>query len=110
MDVYTIPEIAVEHSSNIAAYGYDAEKRVLAIRFKSGDLWHYAGISIDLAEQLSVAESKGKFFYANLKGKFSAEKMTGLCPGCGAKGRVGVQCDDCGNALVEKEDRREPGS
>lgn len=110
MDVYVIPEIQVEGSSNIAAYGYDAEKRVLAIRFVSGDLWHYAGVSFELAEQLSIAESKGKFFYANLKGKFSAEKMTGSCPSCGAKGRVGTKCDACGTTDFEKDARRDGGA
>jgi lysyl-tRNA synthetase class 2 len=106
MDIYAIPEITVENSSNIASFGYDVERKVLAIRFKSGDLWHYAGVEFALAEQLSEADSKGRFFYEHVKGKFSAEKMTGPCPRCGARGRIGTKCDDCGTAHFEKEERR----
>jgi hypothetical protein len=103
---YEIPEETVD-SSNLASYGYDAETKVLAVRFKSGDLWHYSGVGLDVALAFGNAESKGKFFSANVKGKFSGEKMTGACPNCGAKGRIGVTCDDCGTTLFERTPRHD---
>lgn len=101
---YIIEQHPVE-SSNISALGYDAERSVLALTFKSGDVWHYGSVPYDLAEKLFEAESKGRFYVANIKGKFSAEKMTGPCPKCGDTGIVGTTCEDCGCASYEKEPR-----
>lgn len=103
--VYEIALMPVDNSSNITGIGYDVERQVLAVTFKSGDLWHYGGVPFELAEQFHAAESKGRFYAANIKSKFSAEKMTGPCPNCGDKGRVGTTCTDCGTALYEKEHR-----
>lgn len=95
---YIIPAETVD-SSNIAAIGYDNEKRVLAITFKSGDVFHYAGIGPDLALEFYQAESKGRFYTQRLKGKFTGQKMTGSCPKCGDEhGYIGATCSDCGCA------------
>lgn len=93
-------------SSNIAGFGYDLERHTLAVQFKSGDVWHYPGVSYDLAERFSEAASKGKFYYANIKGKFeAAEKMTGKCPACGDIGWIGEPCSDCGTQRYVREER-----
>lgn len=95
-------------SSNIAAYGYDLARKWLDVQFVSGDIWRYPGVSFDLAERFSEAESKGKFFYANIKGKFTdAMKMTGPCPACGDKGWIGDACTDCGTQRYIREERAE---
>lgn len=101
---YIIPQEPVE-SSNIAARGYDLERHVLAVTFKSGAVWHYGSVPTQLAEDFFAAPSAGRFYVANIKGKFSAEKMTGPCPKCGDTGIVGVTCEDCGCADYEKEPR-----
>lgn len=102
---YVIPQASVV-SSNLAAYGYDAHRQVLAVTFKSGEIWHYGSVSADLAEQFAEAESKGKFFVAHIRGKFPGEKMTGPCPKCGDRGHVGRRCEDCGCAEYAREERR----
>ena len=95
---YVIPQEPVT-SSNLASVGYDLERQIIACTFKSGDVWHYAGVSPEIAQALFEAESKGKFYSVNIKGKFAAEKMTGPCPQCGdGPGYLGVTCESCGTA------------
>jgi len=101
---YVIPQEPVE-SSNIAARGYDLERRVLAVTFKSGDIWHYASVPPAKAEEFFAAPSAGRFYKAEIQGKFPAEKMTGPCPKCGDKGRIGETCTDCGTAAYEPTPR-----
>jgi hypothetical protein len=58
-------------SSQIAAIGYDAENKTLAIRFNGGKkLYHYAGVSQEVFDKFSAAESVGKHFGAHIRGKF----------------------------------------
>lgn len=104
-DVYTIPQEPVR-SSNLASIGYDAEKQILAVTFKSGDLWHYAGVPLALAIELGGAPSKGTFYSTHIKGKFSAEKLTGRCPKCGDKGRIDTTCTDCGTGVYYAREER----
>jgi len=95
--VYRIPAFPVS-SSNIHAIGFDDEKKILAVEFKSGGIYHYAGVEPDLALDLVNAESVGRFYSQNIKGKFQGQKMTGPCENCGVNGRIGETCLDCGTA------------
>lgn len=54
-------------SSNLAAVGYDPTTSTLAVRFTNGTLYHYPDVKPALHDQLMAAESKGKFFNANLR-------------------------------------------
>lgn len=83
-------------SSNISAGGYDPDKKILAIEFKSGDIFHYAGVELEVATAFYCAESKGTYYGKNIRGKFTGEKMTGPCGACGAVGWIGDRCDECG--------------
>jgi hypothetical protein len=83
-------------SSNLASRGYDEDRRVLAVAFKSGDLYHYGGVPVDVWERFRDADSPGAFFHRHIRGQFTAEKMTGTCPDCGAKGPKNTRCQDCG--------------
>lgn len=85
-------------SSNLAAVGYNEAKRILAIEFKSGAIYHYAGVPEEVAGEFAVAESRGKFYAAHIKGKYQGQKMTGPCPNCGDSGWIGETCQDCGTA------------
>lgn len=62
-------------SSQIGAVGYDAETNTLRIRFKSGSTYEYAGVPSDIYDDLLTAESFGRFFGANIKGKFEYERL-----------------------------------
>lgn len=93
--VYRIPMLPVS-SSNLASVGYDDEKRILSVEFQNGGIFHYAGISADLALDLVNAESIGRFYHQHIRGKFEGAKMTGPCPNCGYTGYIGATCSDCG--------------
>jgi hypothetical protein len=104
---YIVPSEAVD-SSILAAMGYDHQRKVLAVTFRNGDVFHYAGVDADLALDFYIAESKGRFYTQQIKGKFTGQKMTGACPACGHRpGRIGVICTDCGDAHYAEKPREE---
>lgn len=58
-------------SSNIAAHGYDATSKTLAIKFKgTGAVYHYHEVPADVAHELANAESIGRFFGQHIRPKF----------------------------------------
>lgn len=83
-------------SSTFSAAGYDASRQILALKFKTGRIRHYAGVPLDVALGFSSAISKGKYFNSEIRGKYQAEPMTGDCPKCGDHGWIGETCADCG--------------
>ena len=101
------PEIArgAVTSSNIAAVGYDADSQTLAVEFKHGHVYHHLGVPASVVDDFDQAESKGRFYAANIKGKFKSEMMTGVCPSCGDTGWIGRECVDCGTRDYAEIDR-----
>lgn len=99
-----IPRGAVT-SSNIVSIGYHAPTQELAVEFKSGHVYHHKGVPASLVDDLDQAESKGRFYAANIKGKFKSELMTGICPKCNDLGWVNRTCEDCGTAKYAPLDR-----
>lgn len=70
------------NSHQFDAFGYDAEKRVLAVQFpargdRPGDVYHYFDFPADVWAEFQAAESKGKFFGARVKGIYRYEKQPG---------------------------------
>ena len=58
-------------SGNIAATGYDAATKTLAVQFKGGGkTYHYAGVPQGIVEDMAKAESIGKYVGAQVVGKF----------------------------------------
>ena len=58
-------------SSNLAACRYDADTRLLQIRFRSGRSYDYADVDQATADGLTSAASPGQYFNSNIKGVFS---------------------------------------
>jgi hypothetical protein len=79
-------------SSNLVSIGYDAERKMLAVEFKSGLVMHYRNVNLNLATDFYGATSRGAFYAAFIRGKFPAERMTGPCLVCGAVGIVRTRC------------------
>jgi hypothetical protein len=71
------PQINIQKvkSSNLIGIGYDDKSETLAVQFKSGTTYHYSGVSRDQYEALKAAESVGKMYHANIRGKFEGEKI-----------------------------------
>lgn len=64
----------VTGSAQVAEDGYDAEARVLAVRYKSSEfVYRYEGVPAEVAMAYDQAPSKGSFLAKNVKGKFKFE-------------------------------------
>ena len=57
-------------SSNIASVGYDEDQQVLEIVFHDGRVYHYLEVPPERVLSLLRAESKGRFFNAEIKPDF----------------------------------------
>ena len=64
-------------SSQIHAHGYDPTTQTLALQFKrkgehgeriGGSIYHYSNVPADVYQAFVAAESKGRYFGANIKG------------------------------------------
>lgn len=56
-------------SNQVAAVGYDAARKTLAVTFArgTGAIYHYPNVDVKLHTDFMAAESKGKFFGAHVK-------------------------------------------
>jgi len=62
-------------SSNISAIGYDADNQILEVEFTNGAVYSYSGVSSDEYEGFMSSDSKGKYFHANIKNRYSFTKL-----------------------------------
>lgn len=67
-----IPTMTPCVSSAIAAHGFDPATQTLFLKFTSGTTYSYPEVSNDTYAALQAAESVGRFYGANIKGKFDA--------------------------------------
>lgn len=65
--------IKIEGSSQIESVGFWGEK--LFVKFLRGGLYGYDGVPEEVFNDLLNAESKGKFFSANIKNVFPYKKL-----------------------------------
>jgi KTSC domain len=63
----TIIALTPVTSSQIEAIGYDEPSQTLAIKFKSGGLYHYSNFTKEDWLSFASAESIGSHFYKNIK-------------------------------------------
>ena len=54
-------------SSNLEGVDYDPDTLTLRVMFKGGSTYEYADVPIEEYEGLMAAESKGSYFYANIR-------------------------------------------
>ena len=57
-------------SSNVASVGYNRHLHALEIEFVRGAVYRFLDVQPGLYRQLLAADSKGRFIYANLRGKY----------------------------------------
>lgn len=70
-----IPLTPIEGSSQIAAAGHDPATGTLAVRFHTGTVYQYQDVPAEVAEGLLSAQSKGRYFGAEIRGKFEYSKV-----------------------------------
>lgn len=69
-----IPPLESVMSSTIKAVGYDADGQRLFVEFNSGGEYVFQDVPPALYRQLLAAESVGRFFAKNIRGKFSFQE------------------------------------
>jgi hypothetical protein len=67
-------------SSNIFAIGHDPNSAVLTVQFKTkngdpGALYEYEAVPAEVFNAFMEAESPGRFFASEVKGKFTSRKV-----------------------------------
>ena len=62
-------------SSSLAALGYDADRQILAVQFRSGGIYHYAGVSPACAAACACAPSLGSYVATQIKGKYPMSRQ-----------------------------------
>lgn len=93
-------------SSNLVSIGYSADRQVCAVEFKSRLILHYSGVPLETAAEFYAAPSKGRFYSQRIRGKFTAQSMTGPCNVCQAIGIIGEPCLECGQGRHFPLERR----
>ncbi len=62
-------------SESIRSIGYDSDSQTLEVEFNYGSVYQYAGVSQGEHEGMMNADSKGKYFNANIKGRYPFVKL-----------------------------------
>jgi len=65
-------------SKMFLSVAYDANKRILSLRFRSGDVYRYFQFSNDDYQHFLRAESKGRHFLSNIRDCFPYQRMAKL--------------------------------
>ena len=68
--------MAVE-SSSIASFGYGRASKLLEIEFRSGAIYRYRDVPKKVFKAFSTSQSKGHFFSAEIRGKYTYDKVRG---------------------------------
>lgn len=65
-------------SKLLSSAAHDAEHSILYLRFRSGDVYRYFEFSPEQYRQLLAAESRGRYFLANIRNQFRYERLARL--------------------------------
>jgi len=62
-------------SSNICSIGYDTDKRILEIEFKSGSVYQYFNVPQEVYNELVQTSSVGRYFTKNIKDVYQCNRV-----------------------------------
>ena len=62
-------------SKLLAASAYDGGKRILYLRFRSGEVYRYFEIPAQLYHEFLAADSQGRYFRRNILGRFRYKRI-----------------------------------
>ena len=65
-------------SKLLAASAFDEGKRILYLRFRSGEVYRYFEFPEDQYRELLEAESRGRYFLSNIRNQFRYERLAKL--------------------------------
>jgi hypothetical protein len=67
--------LKLENSSVIDLVVYDTKLSALAIKFRTGSLWTYLNVPIEVYDELVTAKSAGNYFNNHIRNYYISEKM-----------------------------------
>jgi hypothetical protein len=70
------PDLTPVESTALSGLHYDQGSRTLHVQFPKGDVWAYDDVSLERAESLMGAQSKGRYFSDQIKGNHIGRKVT----------------------------------
>jgi hypothetical protein len=62
-------------SAAISAIDYDSERGKLLVRFVSGEAYVYVGVPGEVCRSFAEAESKGRFFQAQIRDRYPFNRL-----------------------------------
>lgn len=65
----------IEGSSNIAEVDYNESNHSLRVKFHSGGEYIYDAVPRKIYDNLLLVESKGSYFYKNIRNKYQAHRV-----------------------------------
>jgi len=71
-----IKQTIIKSSSTIKKVSYDTDNSILIIAFKSGEVYHYKNVPLNVYDEMVNASSAGKYLWANIRGKYMFEKRS----------------------------------
>lgn len=71
----TVVSITTPESSTINTINYSYPDKRMTVGFKSGGRYEYKDVPEKVFSELRSSDSKGKYFAANIKGKYNGEKV-----------------------------------
>ena len=76
MQTELILSASFENSSNISKIEYDSAMKILTIMFINGGTYDFVDVGNKIFTEMKEAQSAGKFFHNNIRGKFDFLKKT----------------------------------
>ena len=67
-------------SKMLAAVAYEAEKRILYLRFRGGETYRYFDFPEPRYREFLDAESRGRHFLSHIRGQYRYERLAKLHP------------------------------
>ena len=65
-------------SRMFTAGAYDARRRILYLRFSSGEVYRYFGFPVNQYREFLNAESRGRYFLSDIRDHFRYERLAKL--------------------------------
>jgi len=67
--------ILTPQSSNIAGFLYDEASQTFTVEFKQGSKYNYYDVPQHIYDGMKIADSKGKYLNANIKGHYRYARL-----------------------------------
>ena len=70
-----LPTMTYVDSTNIEAVGYDQATRDLYLQFRTGKVYVYAEVPVEIHRELLEADSKGSYFNREVRPNFECREL-----------------------------------